>query len=163
MEDNQLLERLSAEVHNGWWDEKKKQGFHTPLNCPHRSPTNEYGKFEAVCEKCHADMYPYEELAENIKEYDRVMVRTCLKAIEDAGYEVKKKQEDSMNPEIEKRFTYHAPKPGQPEKYVQLRDKCKELAYLIDELCPDSREKSLALTKIEAASMWANAAIARNG
>ena len=97
MEDSQLLEQLSAEVHNAWWDEKKKQGFHAPLNCPHRAPTNEYGKFEAVCEKCHTDMYPYEELAENIKEYDRVTVRACLKAIEGCGYEVvEKKQEDCM-------------------------------------------------------------------
>jgi len=67
-----------------------------------------------------------------------------------------------MNNDLKKRFTYHPPKPGQPEKYVQLRDKCKELAYLIDDLCPDSREKSLALTKLEEVSMWANAAIARN-
>jgi hypothetical protein len=66
------------------------------------------------------------------------------------------------NIDIEKRFTYHAPKPGQPEKYVLLRDKGKELAYLIGELCPASREKSLALTKLEEAIMWANASIARN-
>ena len=38
----------------------------------------------------------------------------------------------------------------------------KELAYLIDDLCPKSREKSLAITKIEEAMMWANASIARN-
>ena len=68
-----------------------------------------------------------------------------------------------LNTEIEKRFTYHAPKPGQPEKYVLLRDKGKELAYLIQDNCPDSRERSLALTKLEEAIMWANAAIARNG
>ena len=67
-----------------------------------------------------------------------------------------------MLPEIEKRFTYHRPKEGQPEKYTQLREKSKELAYLIQELCPDSREKSLAITKLEEAVMWANAAIARN-
>ena len=32
---------------------------------------------------------------------------------------------------------------------------------LVDE-CPDSRELSVALTKLEEAVMWANAAIARN-
>lgn len=67
-----------------------------------------------------------------------------------------------MSKEIEKNFKYHAPKEGQPEKYNALRDKAKELAYLIDELCPDSREKSLALTKLEESNMWANASIARN-
>ncbi|ALA12724.1 hypothetical protein ERICI_01329 [Paenibacillus larvae subsp. larvae] len=67
-----------------------------------------------------------------------------------------------MNPQIENNFKYHAPKEGQPEKYTAIREKAKELAYLIDELCPNSREKSLALTNLEQAVMWANAAIARN-
>lgn len=64
--------------------------------------------------------------------------------------------------DIMNRFTYHAPKPGQPEKYVLLRDNAKGLAMLINDNCPDSREKSLAMTKLEEAVMWANAAIARN-
>ena len=57
---------------------------------------------------------------------------------------------------------YHAPKEGQPAKYTAIREKAKELAYLIDELCPESRERSLAITKLEEVSMWANASIARN-
>jgi hypothetical protein len=67
-----------------------------------------------------------------------------------------------LNPMIENNFKYHAPKEGQPEKYVAIRAKAKELAYLIDEVCPGSREKSVAFTKLETAVMWANAAIARN-
>ena len=65
-----------------------------------------------------------------------------------------------MNSKIESAFTYHAPK--QPEMYTEIREKAKELAYLIDGLCPDSREKSLAMTKLEECAMWANASIARN-
>lgn len=68
-----------------------------------------------------------------------------------------------LNAQLENNFTYHAPKPGQPEKYQQLRDKAKELAYLITELTPKSREQSVALTELETAIFWANAAIARNG
>lgn len=64
--------------------------------------------------------------------------------------------------DIEKNFTYHPPKEGQPEKYVAIRNKGKELAELIDELCPNSREKSLSMTKLEESIMWANASIARN-
>jgi len=64
--------------------------------------------------------------------------------------------------EIEKRFTYHAPKEGQPRKYGELRAAAKDLAYLICGHCPDSRERALALTKLEEVVMWANAAIARN-
>jgi len=64
--------------------------------------------------------------------------------------------------DIEKNFTYHAPKAGQPERYTALREKAKEFAILIDQKCPESREKSLAFTKLEESIMWANAAIARN-
>lgn len=66
------------------------------------------------------------------------------------------------NPQIENNFKYHAPKEGQIEKYTALREKAKDLALLIDEQCPNSREKSLALTKLEEAVMWVNASIARN-
>ena len=63
--------------------------------------------------------------------------------------------------ELNCRFTYHAPKEGQPEKYVVLREKGKELAKLIVELVPVGREQSLAITELEAAIFWANAGIAR--
>lgn len=64
--------------------------------------------------------------------------------------------------ELDKRFSYQPPKPGQPERYVRLRDKAKELAFLIAGLTPASREQSIALTKLDEVVMWANAAIARN-
>ena len=64
--------------------------------------------------------------------------------------------------QITSAFTYHAPKPGQPEKYTVLREHAKGLAMLINDNCPDSREKSLAMTKLEECVMWANASIARN-
>ena len=67
-----------------------------------------------------------------------------------------------MNNQIENNFKYHAPKEGQQEKYEAIRAKAKELAHLIDDTCPTSREKSLAMTKLEESVMWANAAVARN-
>ncbi|MSA01083.1 hypothetical protein GKG47_11645 [Lactonifactor sp. BIOML-A3] len=67
-----------------------------------------------------------------------------------------------MNNQIENNFMYHVPKAGQQEKYEAIRAKAKELAYLIDEECPPSREKSLAMTNLEESVMWANAAVARN-
>ena len=62
---------------------------------------------------------------------------------------------------LENNFTYHAPKPGQPEKYEKVRAKARELAELVTELTPVTREQSLAITKIEEAVFWANASIAR--
>lgn len=67
-----------------------------------------------------------------------------------------------MKEQIENNFKYHSPKEGQPEKYNAIREKAKELAFLIDEECPNSREKSLAFTNLEQSVMWANASIARN-
>lgn len=67
-----------------------------------------------------------------------------------------------MNERIENNFSYHAPKDGQGAKYTNLREKAKEFAYLIEDLCPDSREKSLAMTKLDETVMFANASIARN-
>ena len=59
-------------------------------------------------------------------------------------------------------FTYHAPKEDQIERYNALRSEAKDLALRIEALCPDSRERSIAFTKLEECVMWANAAIARN-
>ena len=67
-----------------------------------------------------------------------------------------------MDKQIENNFTYHAPKEGQPEKYETLRAQAKSLALAINLLCPDSREKSLAITKLEESVMWANASVARS-
>lgn len=67
-----------------------------------------------------------------------------------------------MTKQIENHFKYHAPKDGQVEKYNELRAKAKEFAYLINDLCPNSNEKALALTNLEQSVMWANASIARN-
>lgn len=63
--------------------------------------------------------------------------------------------------EIEKRFTYHPPKDGQAAKYTLLRNQARDFACLINYNCPPSRERSIAITKLEEAIMWANAAIAR--
>lgn len=63
---------------------------------------------------------------------------------------------------IERKFTYHPPKPGQPERYQTIREVVKTAALIIEAECPEGREKSLAMTNLENAVMWANAAIARN-
>lgn len=67
-----------------------------------------------------------------------------------------------MSQQIENNFKYHSPKEGQPEIYTSIREKAKELAYLIDEVVPNSREKSVAMTNLEQTVMWANAGVARN-
>lgn len=69
---------------------------------------------------------------------------------------------DADHADLAKRFSYHPPKDGQPERYTDLRSRAHELAKRIVSECPSSRERSLALTKLEEVVMWANASIARN-
>lgn len=66
------------------------------------------------------------------------------------------------NSTIENNFKYHKPDADRPGRYDEIRGKCKELAYLIDGVCLNSREKSMAITKLEETMFWANASIARN-
>ena len=67
-----------------------------------------------------------------------------------------------MSLDLDNVFCYHAPKGDQQERYIALRTKAKELAALIQASTPASREQSVALTNVQQAVMWANAAIAIN-
>lgn len=64
--------------------------------------------------------------------------------------------------DIENTFTYHKPFGNQAARYEQLRLMAKGVAESIVGLTPVSREQSLALTNLQQAIMWANAAIALN-
>lgn len=64
--------------------------------------------------------------------------------------------------QIAQTFTFHPPKPGQADRYERIRAACGELATLFVSLAPESRELSLALTKVQEAQMLAIAAIACN-
>jgi hypothetical protein len=64
--------------------------------------------------------------------------------------------------DLQHRFQFHpADDENRQEQHQQVRETCLVAANAIDEVCDDSREKSLAITKLEEAMFWANAAIAR--
>jgi len=60
-------------------------------------------------------------------------------------------------------FSYHAPQPGQAEKYEELRRAAKGFAATIECLTPASADQSAALRHVREALMTANAAIALDG
>ncbi len=64
--------------------------------------------------------------------------------------------------EIVRRFRFHKSTEEQLKRHEQVRNLALTYANNLLELCPDSRELSLALTHLEQAVMFANAAIARN-
>ncbi len=64
--------------------------------------------------------------------------------------------------ELDERFQHHPPShKGIEAAHNDLRYAFRAIARVVVELCPEGREKSLALTKIEEGMFWANAAIAR--
>lgn len=71
-------------------------------------------------------------------------------------------RDTNMATELMRRFTYHKPNADQVERYEGIRAKALLFAMEVCGSCPESRERSLAITKIEEAVMWANSAIARN-
>lgn len=64
--------------------------------------------------------------------------------------------------DVDNIFTYHPPIGDQSKRYGELRAKAKEYAELVLKLVPASAERTLGLRRIEEATMWLNAAIARN-
>lgn len=62
---------------------------------------------------------------------------------------------------VEWNLTNHTPAPEQIVRIEALRESMKAAAHAVVSQCPESREKALALTAIEEATMWAVAAVAR--
>lgn len=63
---------------------------------------------------------------------------------------------------IENVTTYHEPTNEAAIRHTALREAVRAFLAAIEANCPDSREKSVAVTNAETAMFWANASIARN-
>lgn len=64
--------------------------------------------------------------------------------------------------DLENRFTFHpATKPETAAAHETVRGQCMALAGDLNDLLPEGREQSLAITNLEQVMFWANAAIAR--
>lgn len=70
-------------------------------------------------------------------------------------------QTRALHRRIDRDFTYHPPHGDQPDRYALLRELGATLAHSIVSTTPVGREQSLALTHLEEAIFYANAAIAR--
>lgn len=70
-------------------------------------------------------------------------------------------EQDTLRTRIESDFSYHSPPAGALDNFREIREKAKELAFLIASKVPQGREQSTALTRLEETVMHANAGIAR--
>jgi hypothetical protein len=66
--------------------------------------------------------------------------------------------------EINNRFGFHSATVEGPNAtgpmHTELRRKFVEFANMLDAALPDSRAKSVAMTELESASMWAHKSVA---
>lgn len=63
---------------------------------------------------------------------------------------------------IDKPFAYHKPSEDGLAKITRLREEFSRLQSTIEELCPQSRHKSVTLTNLETTAMWAIKAVVFN-
>jgi len=70
---------------------------------------------------------------------------------------ISEKQAESLS----RIFAYHKPTGGKAAKHEAVREACLKAAIELSNLCPESRELSLAITHLDQAMMAGNAAIAR--
>jgi len=64
--------------------------------------------------------------------------------------------------EIEDDLVYHKPDAEKAARHEQISSAARDFARVVIENCPASRERSVTITKLQEARMWANAAIALN-
>ena len=68
-----------------------------------------------------------------------------------------------MSPDdVDRRFHPHPADEARSAAHSTVYTRCGDLAHLLNDLLPEGREKSLALTNLEQTMFWANAAIARS-
>ena len=65
--------------------------------------------------------------------------------------------------DLDRRFNYHPPKPGQPERYAKVRSTLCEAAKVCRDVTPGSPEQTRAVNAMHEAMMLFNASIAIHG
>jgi hypothetical protein len=63
---------------------------------------------------------------------------------------------------IDKPYAYHKPSARGMEAITRLRELFSQVEYTMKEVCPSSRQLSIAVTKNEETAMWAIKAVVFN-
>jgi len=63
---------------------------------------------------------------------------------------------------IDKPFAYHKPSERGLYKINQIREAYSEVKQAIEERCPESRQRAVAITELETSAMWAIKAVVFN-
>ena len=92
------------------------------------------------------------------------LVRAYVEPVVDvpATYDSEPSSTESYAPHIDKPFAYHKPSDDGHERITKLRVAFSDVKARIEQLCPESRQRSVALTELETAAMWAIKAVVFN-
>lgn len=63
---------------------------------------------------------------------------------------------------IDKPFAYHKPSPDGLARITTLREAFSLAKQTIEDVCPESRQRSVAITELETSAMWAIKAVVFN-
>ena len=63
---------------------------------------------------------------------------------------------------IDKPFAYHKPSPEGFMRITALREAYSTVKLAIEQHCPESRQRSVAMTELETSAMWAIKAVVFN-
>jgi hypothetical protein len=103
-----LVDNLAEFIHDSWWEEKRSQGFHHPSEIHAEwNPKNP----KLLCDKCHLDMIPYDQLPESSKRFDWVTIKNVLAGVRVLGYHVHPNR-NRRGIDIEAWREQHASSPG---------------------------------------------------
>lgn len=105
------------------------------------------------------------EAIRELQKYGVYLCHSCRSLISNNTGHVARKEAGAVmtTMNLEEIFRYHAPEPGQPEKYEAIRAAAKTFAQVIVDNTPSCADQTAAIRKLREAVMTANAAIALKG
>lgn len=122
-----------------------------------RRPGEKFDTHRRTLTVAHLNHKPWDCRRENLK----ALCAPCHLRY-DAKHHAETRRKHMKEKEIRRNYATHEPDEEQRANIGGIRHQARGLALVINDVAPEGREKSLALTKLEEAAMWAEAAITRN-
>lgn len=123
-----------------------------------RKPGEKFDTHKRTLTVAHLNHKPWDCRRENLK----ALCAPCHLRY-DAQHHAETRRKHMKEKEIRRNYETQKLDREQEVAIAGIKHQARALALVVNEACEDGREKSLALTKLEEATMWATAAIAREG
>lgn len=122
-----------------------------------RRPGEKFDTHRRTLTVAHLNHKPWDCRRENLK----ALCAPCHLRY-DSKHHAETRRKHMKEKQIRNNYAKHEIGETQRHELDGIRHQVRNIALVINDVCPESREQSLALTKLEEAVMWAEAAIARN-